>query len=47
VCEREESAAGNLDRARVEQMLIQRRMEVVAEQYLRDLRRAAFVDVRI
>ncbi|HJO69708.1 MAG TPA: peptidyl-prolyl cis-trans isomerase, partial [Rhodospirillales bacterium] len=47
VCEREESAAGNLDRARVAQMLIQRRMEVVAEQYLRDLRRAAFVDVRI
>ena len=47
VCEREEKAPGGLDRAAVEDMLIQRRMEVLAEQYLRDLRRAAFVDVRI
>ena len=47
VCEREEKALGGLDRARVEEMLIQRRMEILGEQYLRELRRAAFVDVRI
>jgi peptidyl-prolyl cis-trans isomerase SurA len=47
VCERQELAAGGLDRAQVEEMLIQRRMEVLAEQYLRDLRRAAFVDIRL
>lgn len=47
VCEREQKALGGLDRARVEEMLIQRRMEILGEQYLSDLRRAAFVDVRI
>jgi peptidyl-prolyl cis-trans isomerase SurA len=47
VCKREVSSAAGEQRERVLEMLIDERMQLGARQYLRDLRRAAFVDVRI
>ena len=46
VCEREAAQAGRTDRDAVRQDIAGRRMEVLARRYLRDLRRAAFVDIR-
>ncbi len=51
VCEREAPVQETLDRAdhrrQVEQRLADERLNLSARQYLRDLRRSAFVDVRI
>ena len=47
VCTREDEAATAPDRDQVSRMLTMRRMDSAARQYLRDLRRAAFVDVRM
>ena len=47
VCERK-TVRGDVDeRKRVEQMLSSQRMENASRQYLRDLRRTAFVDIRL
>lgn len=47
VCERDEARAGHPDRDAVRQDIAGRRMEMLARRYLRDLRRAAFVDIRL
>lgn len=47
VCKRETSAAGIAQRNEVRDRLFDERMEAAARRYLRDLRRAAFIDVRI
>ena len=53
VCDREPTRKPEVEvsetseRARVQRMLIDERLEVAVRQYLRDLRRAAFVDIRI
>lgn len=47
VCRRE---GGDIDegvRRRIENMLVMQRMDIAARRYLRDLRRAAFIDVRM
>ena len=46
VCSREGGVAAAPDRKQVSRMLMMRRVDSAARQYLRDLRRAAFVDVR-
>ena len=49
VCEREEAEKMSLadERKKIGNMLLTKRLEMMARQYLRDLRREAFVDVRI
>jgi peptidyl-prolyl cis-trans isomerase SurA len=47
VCKREVPTAAAEQRQRVLNMLIDERLQLGARQYLRDLRRAAFVDVRV
>ena len=49
VCGREggEKPSVSSERKKIKEMLMQKRLEMAARQYLRDLRRAAFVDVRI
>jgi len=47
VCKREVPTADAEQRQRVLNMLIDERLQLGARQYLRDLRRAAFVDVRV
>lgn len=47
VCKREVPTADTEQRQRVLNMLIDERLELGARQYLRDLRRTAFVDVRV
>ena len=49
VCAREEAEKLTVvdERKKIEDMLMQKRLEMMARQYLRDLRRSAFVDVRI
>ncbi len=47
VCKREMTTADTEQRQRVLNMLIDERMQLGARQYLRDLRRTAFVDVRV
>ena len=49
VCEREEAEKMTLadERKKIRNILLTKRLEMMARQYLRDLRRAAFVDVRI
>lgn len=47
VCERDKAQAGRPDRDAVRQDIAGRRMEMLARRYLRDLRRAAFVDIRL
>ncbi len=49
VCEREEAEKMTAadERKKIRDMLLAKRLEMMARQYLRDLRRAAFVDVRI
>ncbi len=47
VCKRETSAAGTAQRNEIRDRLLDERMEAAARRYLRDLRRVAFVDVRI
>jgi peptidyl-prolyl cis-trans isomerase SurA len=46
VCNRDEGSAGLPSREDVGEGLAQQRLEVVAQRYLRDLRRQAFVDYR-
>ncbi len=47
VCKRSGGDLTSEDRERVREMLYQQRMDDAAQRYLRDLRRTAFVDVRI
>lgn len=47
VCKRETSAAGIALRNEIRDRLLDERMEAASRRYLRDLRRAAFIDVRI
>lgn len=47
VCERSGDAGPESVRNRIEQMLFNQRREAAARRYLRDLRRAAFIDVRL
>jgi peptidyl-prolyl cis-trans isomerase SurA len=44
VCEREKPAA--VDRARVEEAILNQRADIQMRRYMRDLRKAAFVDIR-
>jgi len=46
LCERQ-AAAGAVDRERVEGALANQRIDMLARRYMRDLRRAAFLDVRV
>ncbi len=47
VCGREEVGPGGSERERIEQMLVTQRVDAAARRYLRDLRRAAFIDIRL
>ncbi len=47
ICGREKETSGITARQKVEGMLMNQRLNIAARRYLRDLRRAAFVDVRI
>jgi peptidyl-prolyl cis-trans isomerase SurA len=47
VCKREIPSAAAEQRDRVMNMLIEERLQLGARQYLRDLRRSAFIDVRV
>jgi peptidyl-prolyl cis-trans isomerase SurA len=47
VCERDGDAGQEAARKKVEQMLFSERLDAAARRYLRDMRRAAFIDVRI
>ncbi len=47
VCEREEGSPDTEVRERIKEMLVQQRLDIAARSYLRDLRRAAFIDVRL
>ncbi len=47
ICERETEGSDVTARQKVEGMLMNQRLNIAARRYLRDLRRAAFVDVRI
>ncbi len=46
VCDRTASGAGQPDRDRIAGAIGNRRLEMLQQRYLRDLRRAAFIDVR-
>ncbi|MBL6927933.1 MAG: peptidylprolyl isomerase [Rhodospirillales bacterium] len=47
VCSREDGGTGGTERERVEKMLIVQRVDAAARRYMRDLRRAAFIDIRL
>ncbi|MCZ6720462.1 MAG: peptidylprolyl isomerase [Proteobacteria bacterium] len=47
VCEREEPAELTIDRDRVQVELTNRRLERMARRYLRDIRRVAFIEIRL
>lgn len=47
LCERREIAASKPSREQIEQTLINERIDLAARRLLRDLRRAAFVDIRV
>lgn len=47
VCSREGAESGGSERNRIERMLTAQRVESAARRYLRDLRRAAFIDIRL
>ncbi len=47
VCERIEPEGGLPDRAEVHEALMEKRLKLLSRRYLRDIRRSAFVDVRI
>ena len=47
VCKRESSDSDVPERAKIREALISKRMEVLSRSYLRNLRRDAFVDIRI
>jgi hypothetical protein len=47
VCKREMPTAAGEQRDRVINMLTEERLQLGSRQYLRDLRRAAFIDVRV
>lgn len=47
VCEREGNSEQTTIRRRIEQMLFAQRVDAAARRHLRDLRRAAFIDIRI
>lgn len=47
VCEREAQSAGLPSRDQVRQRLFRQKLDLLARRYLRDLRRAAFLDVRV
>ncbi len=45
VCERQENVGPN--RGEIENTLLRERVDMLSRRYLRDLRRAAFVDLRV
>jgi peptidyl-prolyl cis-trans isomerase SurA len=45
VCERQE--AGALPRDQIRDTLLRQRVDMLSRRYLRDLRRSAFIDLRI
>lgn len=47
ICQREGGEIDEKVRRRIQNMLVMQRMDVAARRYLRDLRRAAFIDVRM
>lgn len=47
VCERDENASRTEQRNKIRQMLIQEDLETAGRRYLRNLKRAAFIDVRL
>jgi hypothetical protein len=47
VCGRQGDKTPSVNRADIRRMLTSQRMALAARQYLRDLRRDAFVDIRI
>lgn len=47
VCKREDSAALDAQRDRVRNQILEERLQLGARQYLRDLRRSAFIDIRL
>ena len=47
VCKRDLSSGGLPSREEVGTRLLRERLEVMARGYLRDLRRAAFIDLRV
>ena len=46
VCKREKVQAKGFDRENIENNLIRRRLSILAQRYLRDLRRSAVVELR-
>ena len=46
VCERESQTAGLPSRAQIKDKLFREKIDLLARRYLRDLRRAAFLDIR-
>lgn len=47
VCKREDSSALDAQRERVRNQILEERLQLGARQYLRDLRRNAFIDIRL
>jgi peptidyl-prolyl cis-trans isomerase SurA len=47
VCSRTDGGAGGTERERLEKMLTAQRVDAAARRYMRDLRRAAFIDIRL
>jgi peptidyl-prolyl cis-trans isomerase SurA len=47
VCEREEDDSEKQAQAKIRQRLMSERLDIAARQYLRDLRRSAFIDIRM
>ena len=47
ICQREGGEIDETIRERIENLLVMQRMDIAARRYLRDLRRAAFIDVRL
>ncbi|MCK5622443.1 MAG: hypothetical protein KAJ11_09145, partial [Alphaproteobacteria bacterium] len=46
VCEREAETAGLPGRNQIKERLFREKLDLLARRYLRDLRRAAFLDIR-
>lgn len=46
VCDRDDAVAEDIDREQVQDMLFEQQMAIRANQYLRDLRQQAFLDIR-
>jgi peptidyl-prolyl cis-trans isomerase SurA len=47
VCAKSNSSGGGVTRDQVTETLLRQRLDTIARRYLRDLRRNAYVDVRV